>query len=281
MCVSVRVCLFAQIFLLTNSPYRFVDAGMEYLLGDYVRASGLQSWRHVFDVTIVKAKKPHFFARSGAFRKLDIRTGSLSLESVTGFERGEVYTEGSLEAFTKITGKAGHSVLYMGDHIFSDLQGPSSAAVWRTAAIIKEIGYETSKMSSKEFTTNLRKLLTVERLVTPRQAQQLLQRASALRLPSDLRPCHWLCDGLCCAQIRFGQRIDTTAATGDVEVKDSIENLKGQRNEIRKRLKVMFNEHFGSVFRTTSHRTNFYAELCRCADIYTASIDNFLHYPVS
>ncbi len=102
-----------MLFLLTNSPYGFVDAGMRYLLGDYVKSKGLESWRDVFDTVIVKAKKPYFFERTGKFRKLDVTTGNLSLQNVETFKRGEVYTEGSLNEFTRLTGVTGHSVLYM------------------------------------------------------------------------------------------------------------------------------------------------------------------------
>jgi len=163
---------------------------------------------------------------------------------VDRFHRGEVYTEGSLKEFTRLTGVTGHSVIYMGDHIESDLAVPNSTAMWKTAAIIKEIGFESGKMVTPEFMTRLQKLLAIERLIV------------------------------------FGQAADTSVETGDVHLRQKLDALKAQRNEHRKHLKEMFNQHFGSVFRTTAHRTYFFAELCRCADIYTSSIDNFLHYPV-
>jgi len=42
-----------KLFLVTNSPFIFVDKGMSYLMGE--------DWRDVFDVVIVQARKPKFF----------------------------------------------------------------------------------------------------------------------------------------------------------------------------------------------------------------------------
>jgi len=227
-----------MVFLLTNSPYHFVDVGLKFILGKYVSEHQLQSWRQLFDVVIVSAKKPSFFDRAASFRKLDINSGMLSFEPVNKFTAGEIYTEGSLQEFTRLSGKTGHNVLYMGDHIFSDLIRPSKAAMWKTAAIIKEIGYETERMSSPEFFYNLTRSLQCERLIS------------------------------------IGQRLH------DTESKNEVQKLKLQREYFRKILKIMFNAYFGSVFRTASHRTSFFSELCRHTDVYTASIDNFMHYPL-
>lgn len=70
-----------KIFLITNSPFETVDAGMTYMMGS--------QWRDFFDVVVVqvahlplsnipkivsfKAGKPHFFMNlSQPFRELDI-----------------------------------------------------------------------------------------------------------------------------------------------------------------------------------------------------------------
>ncbi|XP_078064990.1 5'-nucleotidase domain-containing protein 2-like [Mustelus asterias] len=42
-----------KLFLITNSPFSFVDKGMSYMVG--------KDWRDLFDVVIVQADKPHFF----------------------------------------------------------------------------------------------------------------------------------------------------------------------------------------------------------------------------
>jgi HAD superfamily 5'-nucleotidase-like hydrolase len=76
--------------------------------------------------------------------------------------------------------------------------------------------------------------------------------------------------------IDYGQRLN------DEESKQQLERLKTRRSVIRRKLLRMFNANFGSVFRTSSpHRTLYFAQLCRVADIYMSSIGNFLNYPLN
>ncbi|KAA3490244.1 5'-nucleotidase domain-containing protein isoform X1 [Gossypium australe] len=55
-----------KLFLLTNSPYYFVDGGMQFMLEDSVGNS--DSWKELFDVVIAKANKPGFYTSEHPFR---------------------------------------------------------------------------------------------------------------------------------------------------------------------------------------------------------------------
>ncbi|RRT65613.1 hypothetical protein B296_00021762 [Ensete ventricosum] len=55
-----------KLFLLTNSPYYFVDGGMRFMLED--NSGERNSWRELFDVVIAKANKPHFYTSEHPFR---------------------------------------------------------------------------------------------------------------------------------------------------------------------------------------------------------------------
>jgi hypothetical protein len=46
------------------------------------------------------------------------------------------------------------------------------------------------------------------------------------------------------------------------------------------RAQVAVNPHFGSVFRTTTHRTRFFFQVLRYADLYAGSVTSFLKYPL-
>ena len=79
-------------------------------------SSASSSWLDLFDVCIFSARKPRFWQRkSSNFRLIDQRTGALSFRPVSGFLRGEAYTEGSLEEFERLTGAAASNVIYSGD----------------------------------------------------------------------------------------------------------------------------------------------------------------------
>ncbi|CDQ77682.1 unnamed protein product [Oncorhynchus mykiss] len=102
-----------KLFLITNSPFSFVDKGMKYMVG--------KDWRDLFDIVIVQADKPHFFNSCGKpFRRLD-SNGDLQWDKITSLDKGQVYKQGNLFDFLRLTGWRGSKVLYFGDHLYSDL----------------------------------------------------------------------------------------------------------------------------------------------------------------
>lgn len=242
-------------FLLTNSSFQFVDAGMRYMLGypppqhqTQAQAAAARtseashvdpdSWLQLFDVAIFSARKPHFWTKTGQFREIDQSTGSLSFAPVRQFERGKAYTFGSLAEFERLTGAKNTSVLYAGDSHAADLISPSESALWRTVAVVHELERETEVMNSLAFKERLRELLELEQLIA------------------------------------YGQRL-----TGK-EARERLEQLKRTRKAVRRDLLTMSHPHFGSVFRTASHRTKLFFEISRYADVYTSKITNLLNYPL-
>uniref|UniRef100_M4ETK6 Pectate lyase superfamily protein domain-containing protein n=1 Tax=Brassica campestris TaxID=3711 RepID=M4ETK6_BRACM len=125
-----------KLFLMTNSPYHFVDGGMRYLMEE---SFGLRdSWRDLFDVVIAKANKPEFYTSEHPFRCYDEGRDTLAFTKVDSFHPDKIYYHGCLKSFLQITKWRGPEVIYFGDHLFSDLRGPSKAG-WRTVAIIHEL----------------------------------------------------------------------------------------------------------------------------------------------
>lgn len=75
-----------KLFLVTNSPYHFVNKGMEMLVGN--------DWRNCFDVVIVQARKPRFFTdESRPIRVVDPKTGTHLWDRVVKLEKGKIYYE--------------------------------------------------------------------------------------------------------------------------------------------------------------------------------------------
>ncbi|XP_023383219.1 5'-nucleotidase domain-containing protein 3 [Pteropus vampyrus] len=102
-----------KMFLITNSPSSFVDKGMKYIVG--------KDWRDLFDVVIVQAEKPNFFNdKRRPFRKVNEK-GVLLWDKIHKLQKGQIYKQGNLYEFLKLTGWRGSKVLYFGDHIYSDL----------------------------------------------------------------------------------------------------------------------------------------------------------------
>ncbi|GFY61305.1 5'-nucleotidase domain-containing protein 3 [Trichonephila inaurata madagascariensis] len=133
-----------KMFLITNSPFKFVDRGMTFMLGP--------CWRNYFDIVIVEAKKPLFFAnQSWPFRIYDVEANCTLWEEVKSLEKGRVYIEGNLSDLQRMTKWYGKNVLYVGDQIYSDLADLTLHHGWRTGAIIYELSDEIRILNRPDY----------------------------------------------------------------------------------------------------------------------------------
>lgn len=62
------------------------------------------------------------------------------------------------------------------------------------------------------------------------------------------------------------------------EAEAELQQWINERDRLRNNIKRVFNEQFGSVFRTYHNPTYFSRRLFRFADIYMSSITNLLYY---
>ncbi|PAV73391.1 hypothetical protein WR25_19155 [Diploscapter pachys] len=136
-----------ELFVVTNSPFKFIDAGLTYMLG--------KDWRRLFKYIVVSAKKPKFFTEKEPFRLYNSVTGSLSFERVLTLESGKIYAGGHIEELAKGAGFTGKNVLYFGDHIYTDLAEPMLRLGWRTAAIVPDLSREIRTQNTDNYRTNI------------------------------------------------------------------------------------------------------------------------------
>jgi 5'-nucleotidase len=74
-------------FLLTNSDYPYTNGIMTYLLG--------KNWTSHFDIVVVDARKPLWFAEGTVFREVNTTTGALKIGIHVGpLRSGAVYSGG-------------------------------------------------------------------------------------------------------------------------------------------------------------------------------------------
>ncbi|CAF4793665.1 unnamed protein product [Pieris macdunnoughi] len=151
-----------KLFLVTNSPFHFVNAGMEMLVG--------HEWRDFFDVVIVNANKPKFFTEvSRPIRVFDKNANTHIWEKVTSLEKGIIYYEGTVKQMQDLTGWSGHQVLYFGDHPYSDLADVTLEHGWRTGAIINELTHEINTLNTNTFKQNANWLQMLTQLIEDHQ----------------------------------------------------------------------------------------------------------------
>ncbi|XP_044472277.1 5'-nucleotidase domain-containing protein DDB_G0275467 [Mangifera indica] len=229
-----------KLFLLTNSPYYFVDGGMHFMLEDSM--GHRDSWRELFDVVIAKANKPDFYTSDHPFRCYDTEKDNLAFSKVDVFLPDKIYYHGCLKQFLEITKWKGPEVIYFGDHLFSDLRGPSKAG-WRTAAIIHELENEIHIQNEDNYRFEQAKFHII---------QELLGKLHA-----------------------------TVANSQKTEACQSLlDELNDERKRVRHVMKEMFNRSFGATFMTdTGQESAFAYHIYQYADVYTSKPENFLLYP--
>ncbi|XP_061108768.1 5'-nucleotidase domain-containing protein 3-like [Conger conger] len=153
-----------KMFLITNSPFDFVDRGMKFMVG--------KDWRDLFDVVIVHADKPGFFNdRRKPFRRL-ADNGVLLWDRIHHLEKGQIYKQGNLYEFLRLTGWRGSKVLYFGDHIYSDLADLTLKHGWRTGAIVPELRKEIKIMNTEEYVHTMTWLQSLTSLVEHMQVHR-------------------------------------------------------------------------------------------------------------
>ena len=235
-----------KVFLITNSPYWFVNFGMQSLCGS--------DWTNLFDLIICNARKPDFFtSKSKQFRRFNLFKNSKSWEKVSKFKKGEVYYEGNLFEMMEQTGWMHHEVLYFGDHIYGDLAEPFLKHGWRTGAILNEVEYEVTVMNRKDFQRNYIWLNVLEKLI---------EKAMFLETSSN----------------EENEEVnDPMNSLSPLELRRLWLN---EREEVKKIAKTAFNPYFGSVFRSYNNPSFFSRRLSRFADIYTSNVTNLLNYPI-
>lgn len=229
-----------KIFLLTNSPYYFVDGGMRFMLEESLGYK--DSWRELFDVVIAKANKPEFYTSEHPFRCYDSEKDTLAFTKVDAFLPNKIYYHGCLKSFLQITKWNGPEVIYFGDHLFSDLRGPSKAG-WRTAAIIHELESEIHIQNEDSYRFEQAKFHIIQELL-----------------------------GKLHSTVAHSQRSET--------YKSLFEELNVERQKTRSMMKKMFNRSFGATFLTdTGQESAFAYHIHQYADVYTSKPENFLFYP--
>ncbi|RUS25231.1 HAD-superfamily hydrolase, partial [Jimgerdemannia flammicorona] len=195
------------------------DRGLAYI-------TGRTDWRELFDAVVVSADKPNFYRSNRPFRRITESTWAV----VDAFHRGEVYQGGNLLDFSRFTGC--QRVMYIGDHVFSDLEEPNIQQGWRTGAIIRELQTEIQIRNTPSYRQTLSWLLHLENLIRQAQTANMEQRTP--------------------------------------ELQHLLDSWRNERRNIRRELKIVFNRQFGSVFRTHHNPTWFANKIKRTCEEWDA-----------
>jgi hypothetical protein len=228
----------------------------KYLPGD-------MTWRDLFDISIVAARKPDFFSlQLPAFEVVD--DDGLLREHTGDLEPGKVYVGGNAKLVESSLGLIGEDILYVGDHIFADVNVSKSIQRWRTALIIRELESDIEAAKSFHQSEELLGRLMVEKEHLEASFSRL--RLEALRIKEGYHKTH----------------VDATV----------LPKLNKEMSELRQKLVALDdqiaplalessrlnNPNWGSLMRTGKDKSHLARQVERYADIYMSRVSDFLYH---
>jgi 5'-nucleotidase len=230
------------------------------------------SWRNYFDFIVTGAAKPTFFSSNAPFLEVDATSGE---DRVVGpakaLERWKVYQGGNLVAFEQMTGFAGDTVLYIGDHIYGDILKSKKTSLWRTCMVVQELEDEINYTDSRQ--EEISRLSEIE-LLRARLDDELNHRKVYLN--------------------NLERRLDKEDLTDPLRValEEERRRAKSELDKLRRALRQAveiadtlerdveegFNPFWGLLFKEGNENSRFGEQVEQYACLYTSRVSNFLYY---
>ena len=247
-----------KLLLITNSEWNYTHRMMSYALDRYL---GGGSWRQLFDIIVVQARKPAFFSeKAPAFRLADER--GLYEPHLGPLKPGDVYLGGHARLVESSLGLSADDILYIGDHIFADVHVSKDLLRWRTALVVRELERELDEVEAF------------------RESQELLdegmRRKEILEYEySQLR--------LALQRSREGQKNLSAAREEDVkrrlrQLRESLVELDARLAPLAKASGELLNRRWGLLMRSGNDKSHLAQNIERYADIYMSRVSNLLAY---
>jgi len=152
-----------QVFLLTNSLFDYTQVVCTYLLGD--------DWQDYFDIVICGARKPGFLLDPylPLFQvQPDVSLINVELGTADGpakaLAAGKVFQGGNWNHLHRMLRlPTGSQLLYVGDHMYSDILRSKRTLGWRTLLIVPELLDEVDQLEQSEDVRALTSSLRAQR----------------------------------------------------------------------------------------------------------------------
>jgi HAD superfamily 5'-nucleotidase-like hydrolase len=250
-----------KLILVTNSDWGYTDRLCSYLFDGVL--PGLDSWRQLYSLVIVSARKPGFFRKARPYVELDDAGAPLAEVEAPGW--GKVYAGGSRFGLDQLTQVPGESFLYVGDHIYGDIVSSKLTSTWRTALILSELEEELDK---------------------GQEQREQLRHLDALK--GELSAMGHKMDDLRDVLTLFGRHPGEEQEGTQQAARQRLEQLQQEHRALRRRageleeqIATRYNPTWGSVFKQGGSQSLFGSQVDDFSCIYTSRVANFAYYGTS
>jgi HAD superfamily 5'-nucleotidase-like hydrolase len=247
-----------KLMLITNSDWPYTRDVMAHALNRYL-PDGM-TWRDLFDLIIVSARKPDFFTSRSPLLEVVDEDGLLR-PMVGSPEPGRLYFGGNAAMVEDYLGLSGDQILFVGDHFFGDVHATKKTLRWRTALVVRELEKELEAAAG--FASNQGRLdtLMAEKQEIERgycHARVALQRARKGRKEAS--------EG---QMARLRKSIDRSRAR--------LAELDDKISPLARAASTLGNDNWGLLMRAGNDKSYLARLVEQHADIYTSRVSNFLH----
>ena len=217
------------------------------------------TWRELFDIVIVGARKPTFFS-SGTPAFEVVSEDGLLREHVGKLETGRAYVGANAALVEESLNISGEEILYVGDHLFADVNVSKSVLRWRTALVIRELEDEIAAV--KEFMPQQEVLS--ERMIRKKDMEA---DYSAIRLRLQrIRNGHETVDPN--ERKELSRKLD--------KLRDRLVALDAEIGPLAQRSGELLNPNWGLLMRTGKDNSHYARQVERYADVYMTRVSDFL-----
>ena len=247
-----------KLLLITNSEWSFSSKMMAHAYDRNL--PGTMTWRDLFEVIIVAARKPSFFKDHSPFFEVVDESGLLR-PLVGPLRPGGLYLGGSAAQVEQDLGISGDEILYVGDHMFGDVHVSKRTLSWRTALVLRELEEEVTALET--FHATDQQILSLMRAKEALESQLSQTRLALQRLRAGYGP-----------QPSVGA---TTLDTRVQELRRQLLALDGEIGPLAQASTELTNARWGLLTRAGNDKSHLTRQIERYADIYTSRVSNFLH----
>ncbi len=247
-----------RLMLITNSDWAYTRSMMSYAFDRFMPKG--QSWRALFDVLLVEARKPDFFLRKMPLYEV-VSDDGLLRPAMMGLREGGIYYGGHAGLVEHYLGLSGDELLYVGDHMWGDVRVSKSVLRWRTALILRELEQELEAL--ERFAPRQRAL---DGLMAKKERLEAALCQARLRL-QRLR--HGRGDGAPHAHLELEQ--ESSRLRAELQALDeAITPLALEAN-------CVGHARWGTLMRTGNDKSHLARQVESYADIYTSRVSNLLY----
>lgn len=246
-----------RLMLISNAEWPYARDVMAWAFDPFL--PGKMTWRDLFELIILQARKPVFFAHPLPLFSIADEAHGL-LRPVAGPIPGPgLYVGGDAMKIEDYLGLSGAEILYVGDHVFADVRVSKVELRWRTALILRELEEEISQIQA--FGSDQERLTTM--MAEKVRYENLL---SAARL--DLQ------------RKRFHREGSPDQSERDLEARVSalrshLVDLDQGIAPFARTASSLNNERWGLLLRAGNDKSHLARQLERSADVYTSRVSNF------